>query len=265
MNQPTPSLDTPTFGVRANQGLLFVTRRWLAIIIVLTGLYALLPFTAPIFMRLGLTNIGNLVYDINSPLCHQYAFRTWFLFGEQPAYPRQTANVAGLQPFESFSAPIIAADSMYATQNPPPNLAEWNPDTLMLARGFRGNAQMGYKVAQCERNVAIYTSLFLGCLIFSIPRVRRNLRTAPIWLYVLVGLLPIGIDGFTQLLSEPPFSLFAMYESSPLFRTLTGALFGLMNAWLALPYLAESMRQTQQEIETKLARRQARLANRLSA
>jgi len=265
MPSNAPSVDTPTFGVRANQGLLFIAKHWLAIVIVLAGLYALLPFTAPIFMRLGLTSIGNLVYDINSPLCHQYSFRTWFLFGEQPAYPRQAANVAGLQPFETFSASIIAADPMYAMQNPPPNLSEWNPDTLMIARGFRGNAQMGYKVAQCERNVAIYTALFLGCLIFSIPRVRRNLRTAPFLLYILVGILPIGLDGFAQLLSEPPFSLIPMYESSPLFRTLTGALFGLMNAWLALPYLAESMRQTQREIEAKLARRQERLAGRFAA
>ena len=36
-------------------------------------------------------------------------------------------------------------------------------------------------------------------------------------------------------------------------RTITGMLFGVMNAWLALPYLEESMIETQALITAKLA------------
>jgi uncharacterized membrane protein len=73
-------------------------------------------------------------------------------------------------------------------------------------------------------------------------------------LYLLLGLGPIGLDGFSQLLSNPPLSLWPARESTPLFRTVTGALFGLMNGWLALPYLEEAMRETRQEVTAKLRR-----------
>jgi uncharacterized membrane protein len=258
MTPHIPMAPRPSAAVRANQGLLWMTKHWLIIFILASGTYAAMPFSAPIFMHIGLTDLGRFMYSINSVLCHQYSFRTWFLFGEQSAYPRQMANAAGLKSFETYSVQIIGGDSLYAAQNPPPNLNEWNPDTLTIARDYIGDAQMGYKVAQCERDNAIYLAIVVGSVIFSIPRVRRNLRTVPLPLYVLVGVLPIALDGFAQVLSEPPFNLFPMYESSPLFRTITGALFGLMNIWLALPYLQISMRQTEVEIAAKLSAWRAR-------
>ena len=39
-----------------------------------------------------------------------------------------------------------------------------------------------------------------------------------------IGLLPIGIDGFSQLLSQPPFALFTFRESTWWLRLLTGSL-----------------------------------------
>ena len=66
--------------------------------------------------------------------------------------------------------------------------------------------------------------------------------------------LAIGIDGFSQLLGYPPFNLWPPRETLPAFRVITGALFGIMNAWLALPYLEQSFRTTREQIEFKLAR-----------
>jgi len=83
--------------------------------------------------------------------------------------------------------------------------------------------------------------LFGGGLIYAIPYVRRRIRPLPLWIYVIVGLGPIGLDGLSQLLSYAPFSLWPVRETAPFFRLTTGALFGLMNAWLAFPYLERSM------------------------
>ena len=66
----------------------------------------------------------------------------------------------------------------------------------------------------------------------------------------MIGIIPIGIDGFWQLFTTFPYnavfhflSFLPYHESSPLGRTLTGALFGLANVWLAYPYFEASMRE----------------------
>jgi len=48
-------------------------------------------------------------------------------------------------------------------------------------------------------------------------------------------------------------------ETLPAYRALTGALFGVMNIWLAFPYLQTSMRETMATVENKLAQAYARL------
>ncbi len=52
----------------------------------------------------------------------------------------------------------------------------------------------------------------------------------------------------------PGFNLLPARESTPVLRSLTGALFGLANVWLAYPYVEESMREVRQNLEAKLAR-----------
>ena len=79
------------------------------------------------------------------------------------------------------------------------------------------------------------------------------MKPIPIMAWFLIGVLPIALDGGTQLISS--LSLFSIIsrESTPLLRTLTGSLFGVMNAWLAFPYLEESMSETQTFVTAKLA------------
>jgi uncharacterized membrane protein len=233
--------------IRMQRGVLWVSKHWLMLVAVFFGLYAGLPFLAPTLMHLGATGPARVLYTIYSPMCHQYAFRSWFLFGEQAAYPRLDAGVAESAAYEQF----VAGDAHFSAVE---NLYEWTPELQLASRSFIGNERVGYKVALCERDVAIYGALFVFALLFSFPRARSRLRPVPILLYLFLGLGPIGLDGFSQLLSEPPFSLWPIRESTPLFRTVTGALFGLMNGWLALPYLEESMRDTRQEITAKLRR-----------
>src|SRR3990170_3912801 len=207
-------------------------RHWLLYFNLFVFAYVGLPFLAPVLMRAGLTTPANVVYTVYGGMCHQLGFRSWYLFGERAVYPRDI--------FQQYTG--IA------------------PDDFWAARAFTGNPQMGYKVAFCERDVAIYAAILLGGLIYGLPFVRRRLRPMHLVAWGLIGIAPIALDGFSQLFSNYPYNTLAIFswlpsrESTPLLRTLTGGLFGLCNAWLAYPYVEESMREVRQELEVKLAR-----------
>jgi len=100
--------------------------------------------------------------------------------------------------------------------------------------------------------------MFLAGLLFG--RARRWLRPAPLLLYVLLGLGPLGLDGFSQMFSYTPFEFWPIRESLPHYRVITGALFGLMNVWLAFPYLEMSMNETRAAVGKKLRLAEQRLA-----
>ncbi len=235
--------------IRTNRLVLRLARHWLVIVLGFLLLYTGLSLTPPLFMKAGWPGAADVLYKVYAPLCHQFAFRSWFLFGDQLVYPRQAAG-SSLGSFESYAA----QDPHFAGID----LAVWSADLQLKARSFKGNEQMGYKTALCERDVAIYGMMFLAGLLFL--RVRRWLRPAPIGLYIVLGLAPLGLDGFSQMFSYAPFDLWPIRESLPHYRVITGALFGLMNVWLAFPYLELSMNETRAAVGNKLRLAEQRLA-----
>ena len=261
MTTTTPSRPTR---VRLNLWLLKLSRRWLRVALILIGIYATLPWVAPTLMHFGITGPAHLLYFAYGPFCHQFAFRSFFIFGEQAAYPRAISGTS-LTPYEEYVADSPEfkqaltnwvgqpGRSMFATVDEvDPYVLSY--DLQFASKDFFGDPQMGYKLALCERCIAIYTALFIGGVLYSLPFVRRRLRPVPIWLYFILGIMPIGIDGFSQLLSYPPFNLWQPRETEPIFRLVTGALFGIMNAWLAFPYFELSFQDTKRALEAKLAR-----------
>jgi uncharacterized membrane protein len=254
----TTSSSNKRRAIRLNQIVLSLTRHWLRIVLIILGIYGFLPVVAPTLMKLGVTGPAQIIYTLYSPLCHQFAFRTIFLYGEQPFYPRYNTG-SPLIPFETYVSqlPEFAPDRIYSLFGSPTRVGDiysFTPGFQAAAREFLGDPQMGYKMTLCARDIGIYWALFAGGLIYSIPTVRRKLRPVPIWLYVLLGIAPIAIDGFSQLLGYPPFNLWPPRETLPAFRVVTGALFGLMNAWLGFPYLELSISETRRQVETKLIR-----------
>ena len=112
----------------------------------------------------------------------------------------------------------------------------------------------------CERDEAIYAGILAGGIIYGILRSRgRRLRSVPWLIYVLVGLAPISIDGFSQLLSQPPYMLpfLPFRESTPVLRSLTGSFFGAMNVRLAYPYIEKWMGEVSNDLDYKLRCRSA--------
>jgi uncharacterized membrane protein len=195
----------------------------------LVFIYVGLPFLAPVLMNMKLERPARIIYSVYSNLCHQYAFRSWFLFGEQPVYPRAAAGLEG-----------------YLTYGEATGLSE---EDVLAARRFVGNPQMGYKVAYCQRDVAIYGGILLFGVVFALSG--RKIRPLPWVWWIVLGILPIGLDGVTQVLSQPPLGWLPYRESTPLLRTVTGALFGIANAWLGYPMIEEVMRDARQSLAVK--------------
>ena len=245
--------------LRANIWLLKLARHWVRVALLFLGIYVTLPFVAPTLMRAGLVGPASVIYTLYSPFCHQFAFRTFFLYGEQPFYPRsnvQSGVPEGITPYETYieqSPTFLAAIEPYLRGQPFAPYV-FSPALQFASRAFAGDPVMGYKMTLCARDISIYLAMFVGGLIYSIPVVRRRLRPAPILIYLILGIGPIGIDGFSQLLGYPPFNLWEPRETGPYFRVITGITFGLMNVWLGFPYLELSMQETREQIEAKLAR-----------
>jgi uncharacterized membrane protein len=109
-------------------------------------------------------------------------------------------------------------------------------------------------MALCQRDFAIYSALLIFGLIFSLSG--KKIKPLPWYLWILFGLIPIGLDGFSQLLSQTGLGIFSwipLRESTPLFRVVTGGLFGLASAWFAFPYLEESVLGNRRDMALKQA------------
>ncbi len=91
---------------------------------------------------------------------------------------------------------------------------------------------LGHQLGLCARNLAIYSSTFLGGLVFVLGK--KRLPGIPWWVWVLM-MLPMALDGTTQ--------MFGWRESTWALRVITGTLFGLGSVWFALPLLQKHLRE----------------------
>ena len=108
-------------------------------------------------------------------------------------------------------------------------------------REFYGTPEMGYKMAICQRDTAIYGAMALFCLLFTLT---GNSIRRPHWsLPLLIGAVPMALDGVSQLLGNSFPEIFPVRESTPLLRTVTGILFGFCLCWYLLPFLEKSLRE----------------------
>jgi uncharacterized membrane protein/glutaredoxin len=223
---------------RADKISFWISKHYLAIFNAFLILYVGIPFLAPVFKKAGWNGPAEMIYKIYSPLCHQWAFRSFFMFGEQPYYPHAAANMPGVLSFEQVSG-----------------ISDTSDPGRIQARQFQGNPVLGYKVAFCERDVAIWGAMALFGLIFAVTR--RKLPKLHWILWILVGMGPIGVDGFSQLLSQIPNtfiqSILPYRESTPFLRVLTGFLFGITTAWFMFPMIEESMADTRRLLAKKFA------------
>jgi uncharacterized membrane protein len=208
--------------VLGNRFSLWLSTHWLVIFNTLAFLYVGLPFLAPVLMYLGATGPAALIYLIYRPLCHQLPQRSFFLFGPQPIY-----TLAELANWLNIGTGVDLA-----------------------LRAFTGNEAIGYKVALCQRDTAIYGTILLSGLAFGLLRRRWKVAPLPWWAYLIFGVMPMLLDGGYQFISYvvPPLwpsGPITPHETTPAMRAITGALFGLATVWLAYPYIQETMEDVQ--------------------
>lgn len=159
----------------------WLSRHWLAVVNIASGVFSALPVLAPILLANGLTAPANAIYSAYQVVCHQMPSRSFFLAGFQMAY--------------------------------------------------------------CQRNFAIYTTIFLAGMAYALWR--KKVPLLPLWAYVVL-ILPMAIDGFTQ--------LFGLRLSTPELRVFTGTLFGGASVWLAYPYLDIGFADIRRDVERQLAK-----------
>jgi uncharacterized membrane protein len=168
-----------------------IGRRWLGTLNVLVALFVLGAIAAPLLAASGATMLADPIYTVYHAACHQWAFRSFFFFGAQAVYS-------------------------------PDQLVALNVDPYT----FVGSSATGWKMAFCERDLAIYVSLLVFGLLYATRWRPRGLHGMPFLLYI-VAAAPLAVDGVTQ--------LFGWRESTWELRVLTGVLFGLASGWLFYP------------------------------
>lgn len=167
-------------------------RRWLALANLGVAALLGLAFAAPALLALGFHEPAGWLYRLFATTCHQWPFRAYFLFGPQATYTPD--ELVGL-----------GVASVYS---------------------FVGSPELGYKVAFCARNVAIYSGALLAGLAYA--RLRRPGPPLALRTYLLL-IAPMAVDGVTQLAG--------LRESTWELRTATGLLFGAASVWLVYPRL----------------------------
>lgn len=183
-------------------------RRWLALWLAGATAYLAGALAAPLLAAGGAAPAAAVLYALYRPMCHQLPHHSWFLFGPHAHYTWPV-----LQPFTD--APL--AHPLRALHQPV------------------GDPSVGYQIAICQRDLATFGALLAASIVWAWAWRRRPdpPPEMPAAWYV-AALVPIAVDGLTQLAG--------WRTSTPLLRTVTGALFGAATALFVLPLVAAAMR-----------------------
>jgi uncharacterized membrane protein len=147
-----------------------LSRHWFEAFLILYGLFVWLPFLAPVFMHIGWSGPGRILYFLYSFFCHQLPERSYFLFGDKSMY------------------------SLNEIQ------AVWqNSINPLILRKFVGNEMIGWKVAWSDRMISFYTSIWMFAVLWW--PFRRRIKPLKWWGFIIL-LLPIIIDGGTHMFSD---------------------------------------------------------------
>lgn len=130
---------------------------------VVAALLLIGPLATPFLLAAGLTGPAVALYDAFHTLCHQWAFRSFFVLGPQAIYSRGELAALGVDPFT-----------------------------------FVGEARTGWKMAFCEWNLAIVGGLFVFGVLYAARWRSAGLRPAS-WSLYAVLIAPMAIDGLSQL------------------------------------------------------------------
>lgn len=196
-----------------DRGILSLSRNWPLWLNIFWAIYVASAVAAPLLMAGGQPEAAGWVYRAHRLNCHQLAHRSFFLFGPQATYSMEEI----------------------ASQTPVRNIED--------LQNFVGNDGAGFKLAFCQRDVAIYSSILAAGLIFI--RWRERARGLP-WPVYLLFVLPVAFDSLTQFAG--------LRESNWIWRVATGTLFGASTVWLAYPLVDRALQDIGRQAQRQLDR-----------
>ena len=235
--------------------ILALSRRWLLWANVSWAVLIGMPWLAPVLMKLEARTLAKVIYLVYSTACHQFANRSFFLFGP---------------------------NLMYSHRELLPSAYEGN--TRMALRMFIGSPELGYKVAWSDRMVSMYGGIFLGGLIYAL--LRHRLRS-PHWRTFLLLTIPMVLDGGSHFISDLagvgqgfrysntwltvltvnlfPSSFYVGNELGSFnswVRLITGLFFGLAVVWMLYPAAETFFLDIRQTLAPRLQRTRSHPPNR---
>jgi uncharacterized membrane protein len=206
----TTSIWTERITYWMSRLLRWVSGHWLALANMAFGVLVGLPILAPVLAHWGYDGPAAFIYRVFGPLCHQLPERSFFLFGPSVTYS-----------YDELAA-LLAQGS--------------------VPQRWVGSAGIGFKMAICERDIAVYGSMVLAGIAFNWLRSLRPLSVRGFLLFIA----PMAVDGGGQLIG--------LWSSTWLTRVITGALFGVACIALTYPYLEQGMREVRAETSAALER-----------
>ena len=145
--------------------MLYQNMHWILTIFLVV--YITIPFLSPVFFAMGRSRPAWWIQTGYSLMCHQRPERSLFLFGEKLTYT-------------------------------PEELEGYGYEGGVRGYPFAGDEEIGYKVAVCVRDVFIYAPMALAGIWIGLSKKRISI---PWWILIL-GTVPIALDGGIQFLSE---------------------------------------------------------------
>jgi len=200
-------------------------------------------------MQIGAIDGANLIYGVSSLVCHQLPERSLFLFGDKPMYSLNEIK------------------------------AVWELEGFFGLRQFVGNSQFGYKVAWSDRMISFYGRIWVGAILFSFAR--RQIKSLSPIAWLGVGILPVGLDGFTHMINDAlagtsgaglrdtngwltlltrnllPQTFYAgdaLGSFNSDLRWLTGLWFGLTTVWFIFPFIEDALCDLRNQAGAQLQR-----------
>ncbi|HDN79059.1 MAG TPA: DUF2085 domain-containing protein [Chloroflexi bacterium] len=191
-----------------------LAKHWLLLVNLAVALYVFPAIGAPLLMWNHYERPARAIYFFYSFACHQLPERSFFIG------PHLTYSLDEIRNFIGEQA-----------------------DSVIQRRRFIGNEEVGYKMAMCQRDIAIYLTILMAGIAFTF--VRKRLEPLSFRSF-LVLCIPIAVDGITQLMG--------LRESTPPGRVFSGALFGIALVWLTYPRLEMAFEEIRKAAATNLGR-----------
>ncbi|MGB9635029.1 MAG: DUF2085 domain-containing protein [Candidatus Micrarchaeia archaeon] len=185
-----------------------------AVYLLFSTFLVVLVVGAPVAALLGHDNIASALYNAAKPLCHQWIYRSqcildngkYWVFDD--CIPQSTQSNVIVE--TKYSSSFRGFDGYF----------RYSRDQIGINRAEHviRDGMEGYKIAVCSRDFFMYLGLLIAAPAYLL--LRKRITTLPSMIYLLIALVPMGIDGTGQLLG--------FWESTNLVRSATGLIVGIV-------------------------------------